>query len=300
MERRLRYQRLTDSQVTDTLTSLACKERKCTAAFVCCLAEFDCRRIDAALGFPSIYTYCQEVLRLSEDAAYKRVVVARAVFRHPAILDMLDDGRLSLTTACMIIKAASPDALDGLLLEAAYMSKRQTEVLLAARYPRPAVASVVAPLSASHYKLQVSISVSARERLQRIQELMRHKFPDGDPAAIVEYALELLHAELLKRKGLRVTRPRARKAAAAPRGRYIPVAVRREVWRRDRSACAFIAPNGHRCGSRDGLELHHLRPYAVGGDASASNIELRCRRHNRFEWGRHLDDETAGLVSRGK
>ena len=31
------------------------------------------------------------------------------------------------------------------------------------------------------------------------------------------------------------------------------------------------------------LEFHHVVPYAEGGETTASNIELRCRRHNRFE-----------------
>ena len=48
------------------------------------------------------------------------------------------------------------------------------------RSPKP----VVAPLSESHYKLQVTISASVRQRLQQIQDLMRHRLPSGDPAAI--------------------------------------------------------------------------------------------------------------------
>jgi hypothetical protein len=31
------------------------------------------------------------------------------------------------------------------------------------------------------------------------------------------------------------------------------------------------------------LEFHHLDPFAVGGDATIDNIQLRCRAHNVYE-----------------
>lgn len=155
---------------------------------------------------------------------------------------------------------------------------------------------VVAPLSESHYKLQVTIGAAARERLRQIQDLMRHRLPNGDPAAIVEYALEVLHADLLKQKAAQVAKPRAGRQAREAKGRYIPASVKREVWRRDQGRCAFAAPDGRRCGSEHGVEFHHVQPYAVGGEATPANIEMRCRAHNGFEWHRHLDRETLSLV----
>lgn len=155
---------------------------------------------------------------------------------------------------------------------------------------------VVAPLSESHYRLQVTIGAAARERLRQIQALMRHRLPNGDPAAIVEYALGMLHADLLKQKAAQVAKPRAGRQAREAKGRYIPASVKREVWRRDRGRCAFVAPDGRRCGSEQGVEFHHVQPYAAGGEATTANIEMRCRAHNGFEWHQHLDRETMSLV----
>jgi 5-methylcytosine-specific restriction endonuclease McrA len=162
--------------------------------------------------------------------------------------------------------------------------------------PPPSRRPIVAPLSESHYKLQVTISASARERLCEIQGLMRHRLPGGDPAAIVEHALEVLHAQLLKEKAAQVAKPRTGRQATEAAGRHIPASVKREVWRRDEGNCAFIAAGGKRCGAIDSLEFHHVQPYAVGGAATATNIQLRCRAHNGFEWERHLEAETAALV----
>lgn len=165
--------------------------------------------------------------------------------------------------------------------------------------PAPAPASArttLAPLSPERYKLQVTIGAAARERLAQIQALMRHRVPNGDPAAIVEYALEALHAELLKQKAAQVARPRVGRSAREAKGRYIPASVKRVVWRRDQGRCAFVAPDGRRCGSEHGVEFHHVQPYAVGGEATTTNIEMRCRAHNGFEWHRHLEHETMSLV----
>jgi hypothetical protein len=38
-----------------------------------------------------------------------------------------------------------------------------------------------------------------------------------------------------------------------------------------------------------------VRPFAVGGEPSVENIEMRCRAHNGFEWTRYLDDESARM-----
>jgi 5-methylcytosine-specific restriction endonuclease McrA len=120
--------------------------------------------------------------------------------------------------------------------------------------------------------------------------------PSGDSAAIVEHALEVLHAELLKQKAAQVAKPRRGSSVAEAKGRYIPAAIKREVWRRDQGRCAFVGAEGRKCESTDGVEFHHVQPFATGGEATVKNIEMRCRSHNGFEWTRHLDQETAALV----
>ena len=61
----------------------------------------------------------------------------------------------------------------------------------------------------------------------------------------------------------------------ARRSRYIPIPVRREVWRRDGGCCSYVDPHsGRRCGSRFLLELDHIVPFALGGDAQPSNLRL--------------------------
>ena len=72
-------------------------------------------------------------------------------------------------------------------------------------------------------------------------------------------------------------------ARRAPPSRYIPKAVKRAVWYRDRGQCAFVATSGQRCIEKEFLELHDIHPYALRGSATVGNIALRCRRHNAYE-----------------
>jgi len=67
------------------------------------------------------------------------------------------------------------------------------------------------------------------------------------------------------------------------RGRYIPAAVRREVYRRDGGRCMYVDERGERCCETRYLEVHHLQPFAKQGGHVASNLALRCRAHNQLE-----------------
>jgi hypothetical protein len=146
---------------------------------------------------------------------------------------------------------------------------------------RPHWRSAVAPLSASAYKLQVTISADTQDKLRRARDLLRHSIPDGDFAQVLDRALTLLIADLERRRCAAVTKPRA-DARAVGHTRHIPAAVKREVWRRDEGRCAFTATH-RRCTETAFLEFHHVVPYADGGPASIANIELRCRAHNQYE-----------------
>jgi 5-methylcytosine-specific restriction endonuclease McrA len=67
-----------------------------------------------------------------------------------------------------------------------------------------------------------------------------------------------------------------------PHSRHIAAAVKRIVWQRDAGRCAFKGHLG-RCTETGFLEYHHVVPFADGGESSAENLELRCRRHNAYE-----------------
>jgi hypothetical protein len=141
--------------------------------------------------------------------------------------------------------------------------------------------SVIEPLTAERYKVQVTVRSDTVEKFRRIQDLMRHIIPNGDPATILDRALTMLLEHLERSKLAATDGPRARRTSRV-RSRCIPAAIRRAVWARDAGQCTFIGTEG-RCNERGFVEFHHLNPYARGGDTTLENITLRCRSHNAYE-----------------
>jgi hypothetical protein len=152
----------------------------------------------------------------------------------------------------------------------------------AARATAAARAAVV-PLSPARYSYKLTIDDDMRKLLLQARELMSHAIPGGDDVEVLKRALDLLVRQQLKRRFGLATRP-ARRARGVKKGpRRIPVQVARAVYERDGGCCAWVGPDGVRCGERHLLQLHHLKPWAVGGEATVENIALRCALHNRHE-----------------
>ena len=140
----------------------------------------------------------------------------------------------------------------------------------------------VTPLAPDRYKLQVTIGGPTLEKLRLARDMLRHAIPSGDEAAILDRALTVLLAELARAKFAATERPHPARPPS-PGSRHIPAEVKRAVWVRDLGRCAFVGPDGRRCGERAFVEFHHAKPYAAGGEATVENIQLRCRRHNDYE-----------------
>jgi hypothetical protein len=146
----------------------------------------------------------------------------------------------------------------------------------------PPPRDLVRPLSADRYQVTFTASAAVCEKLELAKDLLRHAVPGGDPAQVVERALDVLIAELVKQKYAVSSRPRESPGQAQD-SRNVPADVKRPVYIRDCGRCAYVAPDGRRCGERGFVEFHHVVPYAAGGRPTVDNIELRCRAHNGYE-----------------
>ena len=316
---------LADHDLLAAVRQLSADERRATAALIASLGELDVRRLYLGEGCSSLFTYCTQVLHLSEHAAYHRIEAARVSRRFPAILERLARGELTLTNIGLLAAHLTPDNHQQLLDAARHKTKREVEHLVATLCPRPDVPpairklpapgprsesrtvaerpdtmskaarlpslspapepsakpAVVAPTASERYKVQFTASAATIEKLHRAQDLLRHTIPTGDPAAVIDRALTVLLDHLTKAKLAATKAPRAARPASH-RSRHIPAAVRRAVWTRDEGRCAFVGAQG-RCTERGFLELHHVVPYAAGGEATVDTISLRCRAHNQYE-----------------
>jgi hypothetical protein len=158
-----------------------------------------------------------------------------------------------------------------------------TRTLVAAPVTRP---PVIAPLAPERYKVQFTATRETHDKLRRVQDLLRHSVPDGDPAVLFDRALTFLLRHLERRKLGRADRPRP-SADITVSSRHVPARVRRDVWARDDGRCAFVGTDG-RCRERRFLEFHHVVPFAAGGPTTSENLQLRCRAHNGYEAERYF------------
>lgn len=274
--------------------ALADAGRASAAALVACVGEVEARDLHLALGHASLFAYCREALSLSEHDAYCAVAAARAARRFPAVLALLEDGGLTLTTAKVLAPHLTPANAARVLAAARGRRRAQVEEIVAQLVPpdepppgvRRLGAPVVRPTGADRFRLEVTIGAAAVGKLRLAQDLLRHVDPRGDEAALVERALDTLCDALARAKFAATGRPHAAAPPAAG-SRHVPAEVKRAVYVRDLGRCAFVSPSGRRCDSRAFLEFHHVRPFAEGGAASVGNIELRCRRHNDYETRAH-------------
>ncbi len=334
---------LADHVLLRELATALSHEHASTALVLAHLAEVDARRLYLPAAYPSMYAWCVGALHMSEDAAYKRIAVARAARAHPEILEAIEHGRLHLSGVLLLAPHLTNRNAAELLAAATHKSKSQIEALLAERFPRPDVPSLLRPvtvaasvqpaapapatmtspqlapgrvgmtlpehsvsaaagestplaapsrvesaptpparvmqLAPQRYALQVTLDQEAHDNLRAAQALLG---PDGrDVAAVLGRALELLRRDLERRKFAATSQPR-RPQRASRNPRQIASEIKRAVWARDQGRCTFVSDNGQRCESRSGLEFDHITPVARGGEATVSNLRLRCRARNQY------------------
>lgn len=298
-------------------------ERAKLALAVAHVGEIDARRSYREAGYSSMFVFCEQVLKLQEQVALKRLRVARIARRFPVIFDSLASGALSLTSVIILKPHLTEETASELIAAAANKSIVQVDELLKCRFPRqdltakleplpapppmlgdevsahtprasaadqlsartvvaPAPRSRVSPLAEDRFAFQFSASRRMRDKFRYAQELLSHQLLSGDMAEVFERALDQLIAKLEQRKFGATSRPRTGGPQSAKNPRHIPVHVKREVWRRDGARCTFVSDDGHRCDERKFLEFDHVIEVARGGQASVSEIRLRCRTHNQF------------------
>jgi 5-methylcytosine-specific restriction endonuclease McrA len=299
--------------LTAHLYELRKQERKLLVEFLAYLAELDRRRLYLELGFSSTFAFLVDHLGYTGSAAFRRTTAARLAARFPVVLAYLGDGRLCLTTLVELRDVLEEHRLGEILDRAAGRTEAQVRELVAALRPRPAPMDLlrrlpapkpaepatapitagpavaapprpaprIEPISEELRVLRVTVGRDFVADLESVRAALSHQIPDGNLEKILHECLRRTLRECeRRRKG--AGKPRAERPTPEAVGRHVPAAVRAEVWRRDDARCAFVGTSGQRCGSTHQLELHHVRPFAKGGESTVSNLTLLCSRHNRF------------------
>jgi hypothetical protein len=180
---------LSNDDLLEEVKRAAEHERHATARLIALLAEIDVRRLYRGEGCSSLFTYCTQVLRLSEHAAYGRIEAARAARKFPIVLELLAEGSVTLTAVTLLAPHLTPVNHLAVLNEARYKSKREIEHIAARLRPQPVVASSVRKLPAPT-ALSASVGIPADSAADTDSTLILAPPPSPSPAVVAPLAPE--------------------------------------------------------------------------------------------------------------
>ena len=159
----VRVDELSDQELLRRTGELAARGRRIEAALITHMAEVDHRKLYRGEACSSMFAYATGRLRLSESQAYDRITVARTSRTFPLVLEMLADGRLTLTSASKLGPHLTAENATALLARAVHATRRQVEVLVAELAPQPDPPSSLRRLPAPRQPASVAEVRSAAE-----------------------------------------------------------------------------------------------------------------------------------------
>jgi hypothetical protein len=120
-----------------------------TAELLATIAEVDSRKLYLPAGYPSMFAYCVGYWHMSEDVAYKRIRAARAGRRYPAILAAIAEGRVHLAAVVMVAPHLTRESAGELIAAATHRTKAEVERMLAERFPKPDLVTLIKPIASA-------------------------------------------------------------------------------------------------------------------------------------------------------
>jgi hypothetical protein len=261
------FKTYSDERPLGQIRTDAATERQAGLAVIHQLREVRARRLDARLGYRSLHEFCTEELRYSSGSAWRRIKAMEALEDLPE--------------------------LETPVAQVTGLSKRETNRILATIAPMPERPEKLRPIDADQSELRVTLDATTLRELDRVRDLIAHSHPGASNADVIGYLAKLGLKKLdpaVRAKARPANDDRAQRSSNPPPGEIelsdssataIPAAIKREVWARDGGKCTYRSDQtGRVCGATAYLQLDHVQPRAMGGGNEASNLRLRCRRHN--------------------
>ncbi len=272
--------KLSNDELWNNTTALAVRERNLTLEVLQHLQEIEDRRLHLDRGYGSLYDYAIKELKYSEGAAYRRIQAMRLLRQVPEVGEKISQGELNLTSVAKVQTAFRKEGEEKkkqILEEIQGKNSKEVDRHLS-QWHEVTKKEHARWLNVDCVQLTVLLKRPSFEGLNDLKAIKSHTHK-----TFSEVLEDLIHLGQEKWNPLQRTANSQRvRSASTPDRRYIPSAVRSEVWKRDQGQCTFTHPaSGQRCGARHYLQVDHILPVALGGKSDMENLRLLCAQHNQ-------------------
>lgn len=293
-----------DGELHNQTKHLVSKERHLLTQVLHHLREIERRKLFSDFSCQSLFEYAVKELKYSEGQAGRRIQAMRLMKELPQVEEKIERGELSLSNISQAqsyfreakksgARSVAPAEKLELLERLENKSAREGQRLILSLSPDHKILTERSrAVSSTQTEVRFVITDQLKDQLEEFRSLLGPKGATMGMAELVEAMTEISLESLKKKKfGQRRELKQMALCDATPASesgsssspnsdfrklnpvsknpRYIPRAIKYELWIRDRGECVM-------CGSRRNLNVDHVQPVALGGDSTISNLRLLC------------------------
>jgi hypothetical protein len=274
---------LSDEMLDSANIKVAKDERDVLTKVLLHLRESERRRLFSKYKYESLHEYAIKRMGYTADQAQRRISAMRLLKELPQIQAKIERGALNLTHLNQAnalfrqenkaqVRRTQEEKLE-LLSKIEHQPRRTLEKILEKEsFIKPLLIDTAELHSLKPVDIE-QFPKKLQEKIKRLMEVRAHAHAK-DLLSAIEQAVDLA-LEKWDPMGTAHSAPaRKTKVETKVKSKYIPVAIRSEVFMRDRGEC-------RNCGSRNFLQIDHVIPFAKGGESEVSNLRLLCRSCNQ-------------------
>jgi hypothetical protein len=296
---------LSRQELINNTSRLVEKEREITAELIRLLCEIERRRLHLEMGYGSMFELLTKHYAYSEGSADRRISAMRLSKDVPSVVEAIEAGRLTLSTASQVQhffrneqklgKKYTPEQKSELTHKFEGKSRRECERELLKLSPESVLPKErERQVTPTETEIRFVADAELMSKLERLKALMAHHGNLGYAELfeqLADHALKKLDPEK-KRPEPKQPEPPVPTPPAGPGNppanittprKAIRAEDRHAVYQRSGGCCEYVDPiSGRRCNSKWAVQIDHITPLAKGGTHELGNYRLACRSHNQF------------------
>jgi len=275
----MKLNQLSDQELDQQLANRISKEREVLSEILYLIIEVDRRKIYLDRAYPSLFEYLVKHHGYSSGSAHRRIEAARLMKDIPNLPEKLESGVLNLSQVGLVqkvirqnkIKASKEEKIE-LIQSLQNKTFAESQILVAHAFDL----EVKEETKIQHQKnesvrIEVTFSKEQWQKVKQMQALLFHSLPNGNDLV---QTLEYLAERVIKQKA----------GLSNAHSSSSQNSIRKAVLQKGQ-CCQFTDPQTQKiCGSKNFLQIDHIKPKWAGGNDSFENLQVLCAAHNQHKY----------------